>query len=315
MTALLLYLLIPLVVGWLLDRSLGDPENLPHPIVFFGKAIAWIERKWNKGKSKVIKGAIVAILYPAIVFHIGLSINYLMFVYCFWVGIIINTIFVFYGLAGKTLATEVKKVFEEVAVSVPNGRKQIARIVGRDTSELDEQQIKVAALETLSENLSDGVIAPLFWYGLGGVSGMFAYKMTNTLDSMIGYKSDRYRGFGRWSAKIDDVANYIPARLTALLMLCVSGKISLLPFVKKYSKMHTSPNAGYPEATLAGILNCRFGGGNYYFGKLVEKPYIGENNRELTLEDMQKSIHINFKSEILMVLLLLAFFVILYLII
>ncbi|PVX50683.1 adenosylcobinamide-phosphate synthase [Balneicella halophila] len=308
MENLFLYLFVPLVLGWLLDRIFGDPENLPHPIIFFGKAISWVEKKWNQGDSKIVKGGVVAIFFPLVVFILSSAVNIIMFLYCFWLGIIVNTIFVFFGLAGKTLAKEVEMVFEAVEVSLQKGREQIARIVGRDTSQLDEQQIKIAALETLAENLSDGVIAPLFWYALGGVPGMFAYKMTNTLDSMIGYKSEKYRDFGRWSAKIDDVANYIPARLTTLLMLIVSGKISLFPFVLKYGKMHTSPNAGYPESALAGILDCRFGGGNYYFGKFVEKPYIGENERELSMQDMQKSIKVNLKSEILMVIALIIFY-------
>lgn len=304
LTTLLLYLIVPLLLGWLFDRILGDPERLPHPIVAFGKAIALAEKKWNKGEAKVKKGAFVALSFPLLVFAISFAVNYILFFYCFWAGILLNTILVFFCLAGKTLAKEVKDVFEAVAISLPKGRKQIARIVGRDTSELNEEQIKMAALETLSENLSDGVIAPLFWYLLGGAPAMLAYKMTNTLDSMVGYKSDRYRDFGRWSAKIDDVANFIPARLTAFLMLLVTGKLSLLSFVQKHGRQHTSPNAGYPEAALAGILDCRFGGGNFYFSKFVEKPYIGTNARLLTIRDMRKAIAVNLKTEIAMILFL-----------
>lgn len=301
---LFLYLLLPLLLGWILDRILGDPRWLPHPIVAFGKMIAWAEKILNKGKNKVLKGAVVAILFPTVVFFVSLSLNIVFFLHCFWLGIVCNTILVFFGLAGKTLAEEVRNVFDSVAVSLPKGRIQIARIVGRDTSQLSEQQIKTAALETLSENLSDGVIAPLFWYVLGGVSGMLAYKMTNTLDSMVGYKSERYKDFGCWSARIDDVANFIPSRLTAFLMLLAVGKLSLLSFVKKYGKQHSSPNAGYPEAALAGILECRFGGGNYYFGKFVAKPYIGKNERLLVKNDMDNSIRINLKTEVVMLLLL-----------
>ncbi len=145
------------------------------------------------------------------------------------------------------------------------------------------------------------MIAPLFWYAIGGTAGMLAYKMTNTLDSMVGYKSERYKDFGRWSAKIDDVVNYIPARLTALLMILVAGRPRLYAFIQKYGKQHSSPNAGYPEAALAGILGCRFGGGNYYFGQYVAKPYIGETERDLTTQDMRKAIKINFGAEVLMV--------------
>ncbi len=301
MTDFTLYMILPLVVGWLLDRILGDPVWLPHPIVAFGKMIVFAEKRWNKGINKVRKGAVVAILFPLLVFGGLFTINLVLFCYCFWSGVAINTLLVFFALAGKTLSKEVKGVFEAVEVSLPKGRTQIARIVGRDTSQLSEEQIKIAALETLSENLSDGVIAPLFWYMFGGTAGMLAYKMTNTLDSMVGYKSERYKDFGRWSAKIDDVVNYLPARLTALLMIVVSGKLNLWRFVKKYGKQHSSPNAGYPESALAGILDCRFGGGNYYFGKYVEKPYIGQTERKLTADDMKKAIKINLWAEVLMV--------------
>lgn len=194
-------------------------------------------------------------------------------------------------------------VFEAVDRSLDEGRKQVARIVGRDTSGLSAQEVRTAALETLAENLSDGVIAPLFWYAVLGVPGMMAYKMVNTLDSMIGYRNERYRQFGCIAARIDDVANYIPARLTALLMILVSGRFSLLRFVGKYGSRHASPNSGYPEAALAGILNCRFGGPHYYFGEEVWKPFIGNNERALTTEDMKKAVCVNRQAEVLMVVL------------
>lgn len=194
-------------------------------------------------------------------------------------------------------------VFEAVDRSLDEGRKQVARIVGRDTSALSAQEVRTAALETLAENLSDGVIAPLFWYAVLGVPGMMAYKMVNTLDSMIGYRNERYCQFGCIAARIDDVANYIPARLTALLMILVSGRFSLLRFVGKYGSRHASPNSGYPEAALAGILNCRFGGPHYYFGEEVWKPFIGNNERALTTEDMKKAVCVNRQAEVLMVVL------------
>jgi adenosylcobinamide-phosphate synthase len=160
-------------------------------------------------------------------------------------------------------------------------------------------------LETLAENLSDGVIAPLFWLLLLGTPGMLAYKMVNTLDSMIGYKTERYREFGSWAARIDDIANYLPARLTALLMVLVSGKWSLWRFVWRNGRNHASPNSGYPEAALAGILDCRFGGPHYYFGQLFDKPFIGDNERPLTTTDMKKAVRVNRSAEVLMLLLVL----------
>ena len=157
-------------------------------------------------------------------------------------------------------------------------------------------------METLAENLSDGVIAPIFWFALLGVPGMLAYKMVNTLDSMIGYKTERYKDFGCWAAHIDDIANYIPARLTALLMIIAEAKPQLTLFVWKNGRRHASPNSGYPEAALAGILDCRFGGPHYYFGELFDKPYIGEKERLLTTDDMKKAVRVNRTAEVLMVL-------------
>ncbi len=216
-----------------------------------------------------------------------------------------DAIIIFYGLAGTTLIREVRAVFLALDRSLDEGRRQVARIVGRGTSELSAQEVRKAALETLAENLSDGVIAPLFWLALLGTPGMLAYKMVNTLDSMIGYRTERYKDFGCWAAHIDDVANYLPARLTALLMVLSSGRLSLLRFVKKYGRCHASPNSGYPEAALAGILDCRFGGPHYYFGERFDKPYIGENDRELSTADMKTAVSINRTAEVLMVLLVL----------
>ena len=297
----LLYTLLPLLIGWTADKLFGDPRWLPHPVVAMGKIIAWGEKRLNKGNKRMMKGALFSIILILssflIIFFIIKGLDYLRP----YLSILFSSVVVFFCLAGKTLIDEVRNVFVAVDSSVEEGRKQVARIVGRDTSALSPQQIRTAALETLSENLSDGVIAPLFWFILLGVPGMFAYKMINTLDSMIGYKSDRYKQFGCWAARIDDVANYIPARLTSLLMIVVSGKISLLSFVRKFGSQHASPNSGYPEAALDGILNCRFGGSNVYFGQRVEKPYIGYNDKELTSADLKVAVRVNTRTEILMV--------------
>ena len=314
--------LFTLLLGWLLDLLLGDPAWLPHPVVGFGKAIAFCEHRLNRGSHRKVKGAFVAIGLIAVTYiatcflcyvlnYIGctfFTLHSLLFT-CFFEALI-----VFFCLAGTTLIREVRAVFHALDRSLDEGRKQVARIVGRDTSELTAQEVRTAALETLAENLSDGVIAPLFWYAVLGVPGMLAYKMINTLDSMIGYKTDRYRDFGCWAAHIDDVANYIPARLTALLMIfpyvIFNFQFSIFNFVRKYGPRHASPNSGYPEAALAGILNCRFGGPHYYFGQLFDKPYIGDNDRLLTTTDMKKAVRINLTAEILMILLVCCWLVI-----
>ena len=303
-----------LLIGWVLDLIFGDPQRLPHPVVGFGRMISWGEHRLNKGAHRKLKGAFLAITRILLVFLATFLLRYLFsklpspFGEGMGVRLLFDILIVFYCLAGTTLIREVRNVFLAVDRSLEEGRAQVARIVGRDTSALSAQEVRTAALETLAENLSDGVIAPLFWLALLGTPGMLTYKMVNTLDSMIGYRTERYKDFGCWAAHIDDVANYIPARLTALLMTLPHAifnfQFSIFNFIKKYGKNHASPNSGYPEAALAGILNCRFGGPHYYFGQLFDKPYIGENDRELTTDDMKKAIRVNRTAEILMVVII-----------
>ena len=323
-----LFIILPLLLGWLLDLLFGDPQWLPHPVVGFGKMIATGERWLNKGTHRKLKGALLTLFLVGLVFAVTWTLLYVtsgvMGNFHFWLRRAEGSLFtfhfslkvllIFFCLAGTTLIREVRQTFLAVDRSLEDGRKQVARIVGRDTSELSAQEIRTAALETLAENLSDGVIAPLFWLVVGGVPGMLAYKMVNTLDSMIGYKTERYKDFGCFAARLDDVANYLPARITAFLMVLASDRLSLLKFVAQYGSKHASPNSGYPEAALAGILNCRFGGPHTYFGQLFDKPYIGENDRPLTTDDMRIAIRINRTAECLAVLLSILFMVLLALI-
>ena len=293
--------ILPLLLGWGADLLFGDPEHLPHPIVYFGKLISFGEHYLNSGKYRKLKGALLGIFLVLLVY----AVTFWLIKLCGAVHIALKTaveaILIFYCLAGTTLIREVREVFRALDRSLEEGRIQVGRIVGRDTSQLSAQEIRTAALETLAENLSDGVIAPLFWYALLGVPGMMAYKMVNTLDSMVGYHSERYLQFGCIPARIDDVANYIPARLTALLMILVAGRLDLWKFVWKYGPQHASPNSGWPESALAGILDCCFGGPHYYFGELFDKPYIGNNPRELTTADMEVSVKVNRRAEVAMV--------------
>ena len=299
---------ISLLIGWMLDLLIGDPIRLPHPIVWFGKMIAFLEHRLNKGAHRKLKGALTALFLVGVVFLVTWGIRYLLSPYPSYLTIVFDALIIFYCLAGTTLIREVLAVFRALERSLDEGRQQVARIVGRDTTELSAQEVRTAALETLAENLSDGVIAPLFWFALLGTPGMLAYKMVNTLDSMIGYQTARYRDFGCWAAHIDDIANYLPARLTAFLMIlsqrnCFSP--SLYRFVWRNGRKHASPNSGYPEAALAGILNCRFGGPHTYFGQRFDKPYIGDNDRLLNIYDMKKAIRVNRMAELWMVIIVL----------
>jgi len=314
---------ISLITGSLADKLFGDPASLPHPIVWIGNLISASEKLLNRGRFRFLKGAISSILIVAICWFAVWGIlrvteltiqNQITETI---IAIIITSIVVFYCLAAKTLVTEVREVFAKSEESLEEGRKALSRIVGRETSQLTKNQIRTAALETLSENLSDGVIAPLFWFAIGGAPAMLAYKAVNTLDSMIGYKSERYLKYGKFAARLDDFANYFPARISAFLIISTSSLsstsastdttsadsshltfIERLKFVLKYGRAHSSPNSGYPESAMAALLNCRFGGPSTYFGQLCDKPFIGTNQREITLEDCEIAVRTNYRAEL-----------------
>ena len=285
---------VPLIIGYLLDLIFGDPRKLPHPIVAFGNIIRWCERHFNKGGHKKRNGCLIAIILPLSTLFLGGLLAWGSWILHPFAYYGIASVFVFYGLANHSLIQEggeVIRTLEEQGLDA--GRKRLSWIVGRDTSQLSPKKIYTAVLETMAENLSDGVVAPLFFYALGGFPAMMAYKMVNTLDSMIGYKDARYKDFGCCSAHLDDILNYIPARLTAFLIALSGYRKGIFSFIRKYARQHASPNSGYPESAMAGILDCRFGGPNIYHGMLVEKPYIGTHNRELSINDYKRAARIN----------------------
>lgn len=297
-------MIVPLVGGYLLDLWLGDPDHWPHPVRVFGNAIAWGEKFLNRGAFCFWKGAMMCMTLVACVFAFFYWLN-VMIIQIPVLYLLLNSIGVYYGLANHSLIAEGRKVFSVLEKEgLEAGRKQLSRIVGRDTSRLNAQQIRIAVLETMSENLSDGVVAPLFYYAIAGVPGMMAYKMVNTMDSMVGYRNERYERFGKFAARTDDAANFVPARLTALLMVLLTGSRRGLHFVFKFGHKHKSPNAGYPEAALAGILDCRFGGPNVYHGAVVEKPFIGENDRLIMPGEIARTISVNQRTCLVMVLLI-----------
>lgn len=304
-----LLIIAPLVFGYILDLIIGDPDNWPHPIRVFGNAIAAGDKLLNKNSFRFLKGMLLSTGLCLLIFLFFHFLNQILLNINSWLFIAVNSMWVWHGLANNALITEGRNVFlilEKEGFEA--GRRQLSRIVGRDTSQLTAQQIRIAVFETMSENLSDGVIAPLFFYAIGGIPAMMVYKMINTLDSMIGYRSDKYEQFGKFTARLDDVANFIPARITALLMIIVTGNYRGLQFIFKYGNRHKSPNSGYPESALAGILDCRFGGPNVYHGILVDKPFIGENGRIIEPGEIRKVVWINHKTCFLMILMILVFY-------
>ena len=287
-----------LLAGLLADFVFGDPPRLPNPVRFFGAVISRADSLLNTGRATQVKGAVFSVSFVAFVFagfslletaalSLGAPVH---FVFC--------ALFVFFGLAGKSLVSGCGEVFSSLeSKGVEAARSRLSRLVGRDTESLGPRRIKTAALETMSENLSDGVVAPVFFYILGGVPAMMAYKAVNTLDSMIGYKTERHLRFGMAAARMDDLANFIPARLTAALMIvCAGSRASArraFAFVRKFGRSHSSPNAGFPQAALAGILNCRFGRAASYGGRTAVRPFIGFRDTEPSFADFRKAGAVN----------------------
>ncbi len=296
-------MIAPLIAGYALDLLLGDPRHWPHPVKAFGAAIRIGTQRLNRGHHRFFKGALLTILLCSAtyaVFFFALSALKQNWIPGFY---ILSTICVFFALAGNSLLKEGKEVFDTLEhQGLEAGRRRLSWIVGRETAHLSAQQVRIAVLESMSENLSDGVIAPLLFYAVGGAPAMMLYKMINTLDSMIGYKTEPCRLFGRFAARLDDVANFIPARITAFLMALVTGSGRAVRFILRYGHAHASPNSGYPEAALAGILNCRFGGPNIYHGVTVIKPFIGTEDRMITHGEFVYVTYINHATAFLTVI-------------
>lgn len=286
----------------LLDALIGDPYWLPHPVRLIGIYIKTFE-KWIRGVAKTsqeLKAAGVLLTLSTVTLTYGITFIILKLA----IGIspilyfAFNIIFMYTCLAPRCLSDEAIKIYKQLAKGdIIAARKQTSMIVGRDTDGLNEQEVTRAVVETVSENSSDGVIAPLMFMAIGGAPLAMAYKAINTLDSMVGYKNDKYLHFGWCSAKLDDLANYLPSRLTGAL-ICVCALFMRLDFRNSIStfirdgKNHSSPNSGYPEAATAGALGIMLGGTNLYFGKPVHKPTIGESKRAIEKQDIKRTIYL-----------------------
>ncbi|MCY4047643.1 MAG: adenosylcobinamide-phosphate synthase CbiB [Candidatus Dadabacteria bacterium] len=283
-----------LLAGLLVDFVFGDPPRLPNPVRLFGAVISRADSVLNTGRAAAVKGAVFSVSLVVCVFA-GFT---LLEAAALFSGALVHAVFcalfVFLGLAGKSLTTGCGGVFSALeSGDIEAARARLSHLVGRDTAALGPRRIKTAALETMSENLSDGVVAPLFFYMLGGIPAMMAYKAVNTLDSMIGYKTARHLRFGMAAARMDDLANLVPARLTAAFMvLCAPDRAGMrraFAFTRRFGRSHPSPNAGFPQAALAGILDCRFGGASSYGGRTAARPFIGLRDREPDSADFKKA--------------------------
>lgn len=304
------YHIIALFGGFLLDLLVGDPHWLPHPIRLIGSLIAKCS-KWNRAELK--KGAqfwrgvamtILVVCLTAVVAAAILVVGYWLHPFA---GCIMEGIMTYQILATKCLKVESMKVYEALKKDDLEGaRYAVSMIVGRDTQVLDDTGVAKAAVETVAENTSDGVIAPLIYLAIGGPILGFMYKAINTMDSMVGYKNDKYMYFGRCAAKLDDVVNYIPARISALLMIAVSflpGKAydgkGAWRIWRRDRRKHASPNSAQTEAVCAGSLGVQLAGDASYFGKIVKKPTIGDALRPVEYEDIKRANGLLYRTAIL----------------
>lgn len=304
------YHIVSFAIGFLLDLLVGDPHELPHPVRLIGWLISKMEERLNKGKYRVLKGIVLVfavLLLTAMTVTLILTAAYLLHLVC---GIVIESVMTCQALALKALKDESMKVYDRLQNgTMEEARYAVSMIVGRDTECLDRQGIIKAAVETVAENTSDGVIAPMLYLAIGGPVLGFIYKAINTMDSMIGYKNERYLLFGKAAAKLDDAANFLPSRICAVLMIAVSfmggndySGNQAYRIYRRDRRKHASPNSAQTEAVCAGVLGVQLAGDASYFGKIVKKELIGDAIREVEIEDIPRVNRLLYKTAISCVL-------------
>ena len=298
---------LALILGFLIDLLLGDPRWLYHPVRIIGNGISLLEKILRRMFPKTPGGEKTAGFFLVLLICIGSGgVPFLLLYLAYHIhtvlGIALETFMCYQMLAVKSLKAESMRVYEALKKpDLPGARTAVSMIVGRDTRSLSAAGVTKAAVETIAENTSDGIIAPLFYMAIGGPALMFLYKGINTMDSMVGYKNEKYLHFGRYAAKLDDIANYIPARISAWLMILASF---FAGFDWKNAKKifprdrynHASPNSAQTEAVMAGALDIQLAGNAFYFGKLYEKPTIGDAVREVETEDIKRANRLLYAS-------------------
>jgi len=261
-----------LALALALDALVGEPDEIwkriPHPTVLMGKAVGWADRQLNSGKGRLVTGGLAIAGLVAIAWIIGAVVSQF--------GWLAEVIVAAILLAHRSLIDHVRAVADALHLSLADGRTEVGKIVGRDTAEMEAPEVARAAIESAAENLSDGVIAPAFWFLIFGLPGMLAYKMVNTADSMIGYRTPEHEQFGKAAARLDDVLNWIPARLTALLVFLTRHRPGGWVRIRENAATHRSPNAGWPEAAMAEVLNVALSGPRRYHGTLEDHPFVNE---------------------------------------
>lgn len=306
--------MVDFIVALIIDFLIGDPNYFFHPIRLMGKLIAFEEKIARKiFKSSLglkLSGGIIVIINIIIAFTVPYYILYLSKPYEMLYHLL-NIYFLYSCIAAGCLRNEALLICNSLSKGIQEARHRLSYIVGRDTKNLDENQIIRATVETVAENTSDGVIAPILYIIIGGAPLGFVYKIVNTMDSMVGYKNEKFIHIGFFPAKVDDIFNYIPARITGILMCLGSfGRFDVFNGLKvmiRDRKNHKSPNCAYPEGAVAGLLQIQLGGDNYYFGELIKKPRIGDKIMDLKIVHIKNTVEIMFRGEILLAILYLLF--------
>ncbi len=311
------YLTIQIAIAFVLDILIGDPRWLPHPVRIMGKCIEYLEILFRK----VFRSERTAGIFLTGIIVMGsylITFKIISFFYGFgtvW-GIAASIVIIFYSLSIRDLLNETRNVLKALkSGNLPKARSNLSRVVGRDTHNLNEQQVATGCIETSAESSVDGIIAPLFYAFIGGPALAMAYKSVNTLDSMVGYKNEKYHKFGWASAKLDDVANFIPARIAAIILpissfICGADFSNSLRIVKRDGQKHPSPNSGIPEAAIAGALRIRLGGPSVYNGIHSDKPFIGDPINSIDFDDISNTTRIVMVSAIILVTLGITFILI-----
>lgn len=301
---------LALVLGFFLDFCLGDPRWLYHPVCITGNLIGWLQRVLRNVFPKTEKGEHVAGFFLVICvcvysFFAPAVCLYLLYRFSFGLGFAAETFWCYQLLAARCLQKESMKVYRELKEqNLKGARYAVSMIVGRDTQNLSEEGVIKAAVETIAESTSDGVTAPMFYMALGGVPLMYLYKGINTMDSMVGYKDEKYLHFGRYAARLDDAANYLPSRISGILMIAAAYLCGLdggqaAGIYRRDRRNHASPNSAQTESVMAGALGVQLAGDAWYFGKLYKKPFIGEKKREIEAEDIRRANRLMFMTSAL----------------
>ncbi|MGB3313359.1 MAG: adenosylcobinamide-phosphate synthase CbiB [Albidovulum sp.] len=277
-----------LVAAMVLDAIFGEPDWLwkrfAHPAVLMGRAVGWADEALNHGRNRRAKGVLTTAALGGMAIAIGAAIEALPG------GAVLETLAAAVLLAQRSLTDHVRAVAQGLRQSLPAGRHAVAMIVSRDTADMDEAAVSRSAIESAAENLSDGVVAPVFWFLLAGLPGLLLYKIVNTADSMIGYRTPRHEAFGWAAARLDDALNLIPARLTALLIAAVHLRFDIWPEVRRDARLHKSPNAGWPEAAMAASLGIALAGPRSYGGEMRDFPFVNpDGRRDLTAADIESA--------------------------